>query len=134
VVAVSIIARPLNADVRHVTTMVARSPEHLRDRLFEVFPRFRQYWEDDENPHVDSGTFTYHGLMLLFTEFFGAELTELSEQQVKHLGGLVNEAIAQPGALENAISTCFLEHLHQIDPYKTLMPFLSADAKERSHA
>ena len=109
------------------------SPEQLRDALVAIFPGFKEYWEDDDNPHLESGAFTHHGLMIEFTSFFGKELATFSERQLKAFADVVNSAVGQPGALENAVATCFLEHLHQIHANKALNPFLSRQAKEKSH-
>ena len=38
------------------------------------------------------------------------------------------------GPLENAVSTCLLEHLHQIGAWKALRPHLGAEARRRSRA
>jgi hypothetical protein len=35
------------------------SPRQLHDALVAVFPDFEQYWEDDENPHLEAGEFNH---------------------------------------------------------------------------
>ena len=112
-----------------------QSPPELRDLLFRIFPAYQPQWESADNPFVsDDGTFSYHGLMIDFTEFFGRNLASLSEKQLREFGGLVNAVVAADGPLENAVSTCLFEHLHQIKAAKALRPFLSPVAKEKSHA
>ncbi len=109
------------------------SPQQLRDALVDVFPEFEQYWEDEDNPQLEAGEFTHHGLMLEFISFFGKGLSGFSERQLKRLATVVNDAASQPGPAESAVSTCFLEHLHQIHADKALRPFLSHEAKSRSN-
>ena len=43
---------------------------------------------------------------------------------------LINEAVDAGGDLENAVSTGFLEHLHQIEATKYLLPYLTERAKQ----
>jgi hypothetical protein len=72
--------------------------------------------------------------MLPFAEYFGVARDTLSERQLRNLGRLLNEAVAVDDDLENAVSTCFLEHLRQTGSYKSLAPFLSKQAKDKTHA
>ncbi len=72
--------------------------------------------------------------MRCFAEYFGAEGGAASERQLQALGGLINEAVAVDDELENAVSTCMLEHLRQIKAYKILSPYLSPKAKQKTHA
>jgi len=69
-----------------------------------------------------------------FTQFFGVEAASLSEAQLRSFGALVNAAVAAGGLLENAFSTCLLEHLHQIGALEVLHPHFSALAREQTHA
>src|SRR5439155_2408023 len=57
-----------------------------------------------------------------------------SDRQVRQLAELINQAVEAPDELENAVSTCFLEHLRQVRTYKVLAPHLSTQAKRRTHA
>jgi hypothetical protein len=100
--------------------------------MFVLFPRFREHWAQGEPDAGDR--LTYHAVMLDFTSFFGGGLAEFSERQVVLLSKLVNAAVATRGEVENAISTCFLEHLHQIGAEKALKPHLSAAARANLHA
>jgi hypothetical protein len=72
--------------------------------------------------------------MPLFTQCFGRVQRALSAKQLKGLGALLSDAVELDDDLENAVSTCFLEHLRQIGGYRALAPFLSERAKERTHA
>jgi hypothetical protein len=77
---------------------------------------------------------TLHFVMQDFTTYFGGKNETFSESQIKTLAGFINEAIVVDDDLENAVGTCFLEHLHQIRGYKALAPFLSRQAKDKTHA
>lgn len=100
-----------------------------------VFPGFTEYHslEDLEDSERDEAA-TLHSVMFPFTQFFGGHLPTFSEKQLKVLGILLNKAVSVDDDFENAVSTCFLEHLHQIRGYKALAPYLSAVAKRKTHA
>ena len=116
------------AGVRHVkTTVLPTTPQELQDALCQVFPDFKPQWDDNE-------PLTYHALLLEFTPHFGKAASTYSERQLRAFGDIVNRSIASGGTLENAVSTCFLEHMHQINVRKVLGPYLSREAKAKSHA
>jgi hypothetical protein len=107
-----------------------QSPEQLLEELFEIFPQYRAHYPGpihDESP-------TFHSVLMAFTPFFGGERESFSESQLRSFGTLINAAVAAGGSLENAFGTCLLEHLHQIRASKTLRPYLSELARERTHA
>jgi hypothetical protein len=72
--------------------------------------------------------------MLPFTAYFGANHSTFSDRQLRLLAPLLDAAVAVDDELENAVSTCFLEHLHQIRCYRVLARHLSAPARRRSRA
>jgi hypothetical protein len=106
--------------------------ETLRDRLIHIFPDFVDHCpldqlRDEMNPAP------LHFVMRCFTEHFGARAALSSQKQLKDLGALVNDAVANhDDVIENAVSTCFLEHLQQVRGYKPLVPFLSTTAKRKT--
>jgi hypothetical protein len=104
------------------------TPEQLLDALVAIFPRFREEWEDGEAPE------TFHGVMIRFSTFFVAPEHAGSPETLRRLGGLIDRAVAGGGPLENAVSTCLLEHLGQIDAWKLLRPYLSDATRLRSRA
>lgn len=111
------------------------APEQLLAALQTIFPTFesqglREDLQDDLLPL--SGKL--HCIVRDFMDFFSSAQDEASEHQLKSLGSLINEAVAMDDVLENAVSTCMLEHLRQIEAYKALSPYLSPKAKERTHA
>jgi hypothetical protein len=72
--------------------------------------------------------------MLEFTPHFGSAASTYSERQLRALADIVNQVVADGGTIENAVSTCFLEHMYQINVRKVLAPYLSGEAKRKSHA
>lgn len=100
----------------------------LRDLLFEVFPSFANEWEEDEE------AFTLHGVILRFTDYFGKAEEPFSEKQISKLAAFINDSVVNNDELENAISTCFLEHLCQIKADRRLLHYLSKLAKKKMHA
>ena len=101
---------------------VPETPDQLLDALAAIFPGFRGEWESGEVPH------SFHGVMLRFTPYFGPA----SAADLASLGALVDRAIAVDGPLENAMATCFLEHLRQVDAWLALRPHLSEAARRKS--
>jgi hypothetical protein len=104
------------------------TPSGLLEDLAAIFPEFQDEWE----PHEVPGTF--HEVMLSFTSFFGTRASTSSQRELARLGELVNRCVATGGPLENAVATCFLEHLHQIRAWPILKPYLSDLARRLSHA
>ena len=107
-----------------------QTPAELLEELFVIFPQYRSNYAN-YGPLHDSPP-TFHSILIEFTVFFGAELASLSEEQLRKLGTLVNEAVAQDGLLENAFATCLLEHLSQIQADRVFNPYLSKIAHEKS--
>ena len=77
---------------------------------------------------------TVHSVMSLFAQYFGSNGGRYSERQLRSLGEWLSSAVTVPGPLENAVSTCFLEHMRQLKVNRLLAPYLSRLAKEKSHA
>jgi len=110
-----------------------RSPSELRDLLCRLFPAYRRHWEAGDNPFIsDGGTFSYDGLMIAFCDYFSKNALSFSDKQLRDLAGLIDAAIVHDGSLDDAVSYCFLGHLHKIEGSKALTPFLSSTARERS--
>ena len=111
-------------------TTLPQLPEQLLEILFSTFPDYRAEYDGpihDEAP-------TFHSVLLAFTPFFGAKADSVPAAQLRSFGALVSEAVTQIGPLENAFGTCLLEHLHQIHTKHVLWPYLSARARELTHA
>ena len=107
----------------------------LWSELTGVFPGFVEtHTPQDVEESEREGVATQHSVMLPFTQYFGRALSTASSKQLKTLATLLNEAVAVENDLENAVATCFLEHLRQVGGYKILAPFLSKQAKGKTHA
>lgn len=94
----------------------------LIDRLVAIFPEFRPYWEAK-----NYGSFTLHGVFVVFTSFFYERHELLLADRVAALGTFVSECMApdDDNLLDNAAATCFVENIagmpcnHRISPYLT---------------
>ena len=109
------------------------SPTILRDRLVECVPEFA----DDlraGGPDAGDEDVTFHRVMHDFTYTFGKCASSLSVDQLSKLATLINACVEIDDVLENAVGTCFLEHLHQVCALKVLHPYLSAKARKDCHA
>jgi hypothetical protein len=110
--------------------MRPQTARELWNLFTEIFPGFSAYCEEEE---IQPDT-TLHFVMRDFTTYFGSYRDTFTESQLRKVGQFINDAVAIDDNLENAVSTCFLEHLRQVSSYKTLAPFLSRQAKDKTHA
>lgn len=110
--------------------MRPQTAKQLWSVLVEIFPSFAADCEDEE---IQPDT-TLHFVMRDFAPYFSSNLGAFSEFQIRNLARFINDAVAVDDNLENAVGTCFLEHLHQVRSYKILAPFLSRQAKDKTHA
>jgi hypothetical protein len=97
--------------------------------LVRVFPDFAN---DCTREELSDET-TLHVVMIDFASYFGSG-ERFSQAQIKSVGAFVNEAVMADDDLENAVCTCFLEHLRQSRGCKALAPHLSPRAKAKTHA
>ena len=72
---------------------------------------------------------THHAVLRQFLLYFSTNHKSFTQQQLQRFGGWVDDAIAANDNLENALSTCFLEHTRQVKIDRVLAPYLSANAK-----
>ena len=99
--------------------MAQTRPQDTLHRLCEIFPTFADWWAKEEAPPEDGlvdGVYyqwTHNRVMMEFLAYFSANHSQLTEKQFQRLGDWINEAVAADGKLENAVSTCFLEHMRQ---------------------
>jgi len=106
------------------------SPAALRTQLGLLLPPFiTDCYDPEPLPPEEDEPETFHRVMREFTYSFGKAATSLSAVQLRQIGNLVNEAVAHNDDLENAVATCFLEHLHQVSALKALWPYLSQKAR-----
>ncbi len=105
------------------------TPEELLQSLKDIFPKY--VFERNE---YDTINLSYHSLLNDFIYFYGKNSTTFTERQLRNFAEVINSAVDAGGTLENAFSTCFLEHLEQIKCRKPLLSFLSAASRTRLHA
>jgi hypothetical protein len=72
--------------------------------------------------------------MMAFAQYFGANHRAFSAKQLRRLGEWLSASVAAGGEIENAVSTCFLEHARQLKVNRVLAPYLSRLAKGSTHA
>lgn len=100
-------------------------------QLQAIFPAFEHEWDEDEWPGMARSC---HGVIRDLAYYFPSNAGSFSESQIREFASWLNRAVDAGGAVENAVSTGFLEHSRQLGVYSLLAPHLSALAKSRAHA
>ena len=111
------------------STVATGSPKDTRDFLVSLAPASETELEDEATEDL-----TNHRVLMLFAQYFGANHGSFSTKQFRALADWLNAAVAGGGELENAVSTCFLEHASQLKVNRVLAPYLSPQAKRSTHA
>lgn len=106
-------------------------PEETLAFLVALVPSFGAEWEAGEPA---SGNPNLHAIVGALAAFLGANHATLSTGQLRILGRWVNASVDAGGTRESAVSTCLLEHLHQLKLDRLLGPHLSREARKRTHA
>ena len=120
--------------------MGAARPQDTLRHLCEIFPSFEEWWKEEDAPPEDGlieGVYyqwTHHRVMSEFLVYFGKNHQSFTEKQLERFGEWVNAAVSSNNDLENPVSTCFLEHARQVRINRVLAPYLSRQAKDKSHA
>ena len=113
-------------------------PQDTLRQLWELFPDFEDWWKEEETEDVlVDGVhceLTHHRVMMEFLGFFAKHQRSFTEKQLRSFGDWVNRVVSLDDDLENAVSTCFLQHSHQARIDRILAPYLSRQAKRKSHA
>lgn len=115
-------------------------PQETLEQLSAIFPEFRQSWSEEEAPPEDGlvdGVYyewTHHAVLRCFLYYFSTSHEGFKKRQLERFGAWVNAAVAAGADLENAVSTCFLEHARQVKINRVLAPHLSREAKIRFRA
>jgi hypothetical protein len=105
------------------------SPRQLVDQLILIFPEFVKEWDKGESfGGVDD--YNYHSVFLEFAQVSHRILSGATTNQIKEFCKIINRMVEMGGNLENAVSTCFLEHASQVGVSKIIAPFLSKEAKQ----
>jgi hypothetical protein len=105
------------------------TPSQLVACLVGLFPGFADIWDDGESYGYENGEYSYHCVLQIFAPVSNALLSQATDKQIREFCSLIDYMVEEGGILENAISTCFLEHASQVDAYKFIKPLLSPRAK-----
>jgi len=108
--------------------MNVRTPQDLVVALISLFPRFREEWDEGEG-HGGIGEYNCHTVFMELAPVCAGYLAEASPQTVEAFCILINDFVAAGGDMENAVSTCLLEHASQVGIRKAIKPHLSPAAK-----
>lgn len=113
-----------------------QQPEDTLRQLFELFPEFSQWWEDEvsEEARIDGVhmELTHHRVLMEFLGFFGKCQKSFDEAQLRAFGAWVDRAMVPKGDLEEAVRSCLLERTHEAHIDRLLGPYLSRKAKSKS--
>jgi hypothetical protein len=116
-----------------------QQPQETLRQLSDLFPGFDDWWKDENTLAADGSVddvhyeWTHHDVMRQFLGFFGQHHNSFTEAELRGLGEWVNRAVVEEDAVENAVATCFLEHMRQVGINRVLAPYLSRTAKQKSH-
>ena len=105
------------------------TPAQTYEFFLALDPPFETEMEEEGPPEQ----FTHHQVMRIFAEYFAANHRSFSEKQLRALGDWLSDAVAAGGEIENAVSTCLLEHSRQLKVNRVLAPYLSRQAKDSTH-
>src|SRR5688572_23076487 len=100
------------------------SPQGLASALRSLFPDFG---DEELFEEIRSGEASLHSVMIEFSGQFNAAAAQSA--QLSGLASLVSQSVATTDSLENAVGTCFLEHLRQVDRQGRLWKCLSPDVR-----
>ena len=115
-------------------------PQDTLQQLCAIFPSFKNDWEQDNAPPEDGlidGVYyewTHHAVLRQFLQFFARHRDSFTDAQLRELGNWINHAVSQEDEIENAVATCFLEHMQQVRVNRVLAPYLSRKAKDKARA
>lgn len=106
------------------------TPLGLMSALRDLFPDFG---DEELEQEVQAGEASLHTVMREFLTSFRP--AEREEKQLNRLASLVSQCVSMTDDLENAVGTCFLEHLRQVDKGRAFWKYLSPEVKEyvRAH-
>ena len=109
--------------------MIINTPADLVCVISEILPDFSEEWDNGEAFCYENGDFSFHSVFMTLGPVSFQLLSNVDVKVIKKFCKLVNRAVEQGGDLENAISTCFLEHASQIGVRKLIAPYLSKETK-----
>ncbi|TBO27367.1 hypothetical protein EYS42_16850 [Aquabacterium lacunae] len=102
---------PVNLGVR--PHKMQSSAHELLLELAALFPSFQEAWDAEANCNRNAdGSFNLAGLWAEFSDYFIAQPTTPTPEQLRKLAGLVNRGITSDSNDESAsVSACFLENV-----------------------
>jgi hypothetical protein len=106
-----------------------KDADELLDRLRRMFPAF-----DVSPPDEFEDALSLHRVMREFLGWFAADARSCEPAVLAQLGRFLDEMVAIDDALENAVVTCFLEHLRQVRVNRVLAPYLAQATKQKMRA
>ncbi len=121
--------RPPPGDPCVMPTKTVNSPPELVKRLIEIFPAFAGDWDQGEGFGYSKGEYSYHSVFLTLGPKSLKLLSEATRKQMQEFCALIDYSVERGSDLENAASTCFLEHASQLGVRKLIQPFLSRKAE-----
>lgn len=105
------------------------TPIELLKELEKIYPGFSdlsaQVIDDAKQWNSDP---TYHSIFFEFLPYFAGVAPTSTTQQLIDLSTIINQSALESSDLENAVSTGFLEHLHQVDSVPYLKKYLNEAA------
>ncbi len=107
--------------------LTKRDFNEVSNIIMKLFPEF----QDELFEELDPNRQNLHGLFQDFTYYYGKYHSTISNKNLIHFAELINQSVTKNDVLENAISTCFLEHLYQIQSAKPIITYLTKQAKNR---
>jgi hypothetical protein len=118
---------------------MVQPPQETLRQLCAIFPAFEASWAEEEAPPEDGlvdGVYyewSHHAVLRNFLAYFAINRESFSPKQLRALGEWIDRAVTADDDLENAVSTCFLEHARQVAIDRILRPYLTTKAKDKSH-
>lgn len=110
--------------------MKIEMPKDLVAVLTTMFPAFRVEW-DEGGAYGGIGQYNFHTVFMELAPDCAAYLAEASPRSVTAFCNIINDFVAAGGDMENAVSTCLLEHASQIGIAKPVKPHLSREARAK---
>ena len=101
-------------------TRLPTTAAELESTLVGIFSSFATELAKVEADPPEFGERTLYAVLLDFAPYFARHAKSFSEHQLEGFGHFLHAALQTGGQLENALSTCFLEHAHQLKVSKQL--------------
>ncbi len=110
------------------------SPVQLLNFLIELFPEFRAQWDDEHNNmHRNGDDFTAHGVCAEFSSFYIAKGLTASPTNLGSLFQQIEKLVTNdPEDLDpvaNAVCTCFIENIADLDVGEKSIPFMGLNSR-----